>query len=72
MVKNYLECLSKGSLICFWVVQYRSKYPSPTMTIANRKGEDITNEIYSWLLTCQVQALEDVALFDLNFFYGLW
>jgi hypothetical protein len=30
----------------------------------------MTNEIYSWLLTCQVRALEDVALFDFEFL--LW
>jgi hypothetical protein len=33
MVKNYLGCLLKGSLICFWAVHYRSKYPSPTIIV---------------------------------------
>jgi hypothetical protein len=40
--------------------------------LTNGKGEDINNEIYSWLLACQVCALEDVAFFYLNLFYGLW
>ncbi len=38
----------------------------------NGKREDIKNEIYNWLLACQVRALEVVALFDSRFFYGLW
>jgi hypothetical protein len=38
----------------------------------NGKGEDIKNEIYSRLLTCQVCALEDVVLFNLDLFYNLW
>jgi hypothetical protein len=38
----------------------------------NGKGKDIRNEIYNWLLTCQVHALEDVALFDPCLFSGLW
>jgi hypothetical protein len=33
MVKNYLGCLPKGMSICFWGIHYRSKYPSPTITI---------------------------------------
>jgi hypothetical protein len=40
--------------------------------LVNGKGEDIKNEIYNWLLTCQVHALEDVVLFDLDLFYSLW
>jgi hypothetical protein len=40
--------------------------------LANGKGDDIKNDIYIWLLTYQVRALEDVALFDPNLFYGLW
>ncbi len=40
--------------------------------LANGEGEDIKNEIYNWLLACQMCALEDVALFELNIFYGLW
>ncbi len=38
----------------------------------NGKGEDIRNEIYNWLLACQVRALKDVALFNPCLFYGLW
>jgi hypothetical protein len=34
--------------------------------------KDIKNEIYNWLLSCQVHALEDVALFNLNIFHDLW
>ncbi len=30
--------------------------------LVNGKGKDISNEIYSWLLVCQVRTLEDVAL----------
>jgi hypothetical protein len=36
------------------------------------KGEDIKNEIYNWLVVCQVCALEDAAFFDLNSFCVLW
>jgi hypothetical protein len=40
--------------------------------LMNGKGEDIRNEIYNWLLACQVRALKDVALFNPCLFYGLW
>jgi hypothetical protein len=40
--------------------------------LVNGNGEDINNEIYNWLLACQVLALEDVALFNLCLLYGLW
>ncbi len=40
--------------------------------LVNGKREDIKNEIYNWLLTCQMRVLEDVVLFDLNLFYSLW
>jgi hypothetical protein len=38
----------------------------------NVKEEDIKNEIYDWLVACQVFALKDVAFFNLNSFYVLW
>jgi len=37
----------------------------------NGKGKDIKNEIYNYLIICQVCDLDDVSLFNLNLFYGL-